>query len=326
MFSRVNVSLGFSTDKTASLNMNQRLTPATFLLLVIPTFLWAGNAVVGRLVAASIPPVTLNFFRWSLAFVLLLFFAREVLAPKSALWKHWRYYLKLGLLGVGLYNALQYMALHSSSPINVTLVGSSMPIWMLIIGRLFFHAGINLHQLFGALLSLCGVLIILTRGDFGQLLSLQFVAGDLYMLLATIAWAFYSWLLSLAKDPPSIKGNWARTLLAQVVFGVFWSGLFAAGEWVVIDAKIEWSPWLVLAIIYVAVGPAVIAFRCWGEGVRRIGPAMAGFFANLIPLFAALLSTIFLGESPRLFHAIAFVLIVGGIVYSSRFSPGARRD
>src|SRR5690625_6476319 len=129
VFSRVNVSLGFSTDKTASLNMNQRLTPATFLLLVIPTFLWAGNAVVGRLVAASIPPVTLNFFRWSLAFVLLLFFAREVLAPKSALWKHWRYYLKLGLLGVGLYNALQYMALHSSSPINVTLVGSSMPIW-----------------------------------------------------------------------------------------------------------------------------------------------------------------------------------------------------
>src|SRR5690625_3328646 len=180
--------------------MNERLTPATFFLLVIPTFLWAGNAVVGRLVADAIPPITLNFFRWSLAFILLLFLAREVLSPKSALWQHWRYYLKLGLLGVGLYNALQYMALHSSSPINVTLVGSSMPIWMLLIGRLFFHAGISVHQLLGAMLSLFGVLIILTRGDFGQLLALQFVPGDLYMLLATIAWAFYSWLLSLAKD------------------------------------------------------------------------------------------------------------------------------
>src|SRR5690625_33430 len=188
--------------------MNQRLIPATVSLLVLPTFLWAGNAVVGRLVYAAIPPVTLNFFRWSLAFLLLLFFAREVLAPKSDLWKHWRYYSILGLLGVGLYNALQYMALHSSSPINVTLVGSSMPIWMLLIGRLFFHAGISIHQFFGALLSLFGVLIILTRGDFSQLLTLQFVPGDLYMLLATIAWAFYSWLLSLPKDPPSIKGNW----------------------------------------------------------------------------------------------------------------------
>ena len=323
MFFCVGVSLVFIADQLLDATMNQRLTPATVALLVIPTFLWAGNAVVGRLIYAAIPPITLNFLRWTLAFFILAFLAREVLAPKSVLWKHWRYYSVLGLLGVGLYNALQYMALHSSGPINVTLVGSSMPIWMLLIGRLFFHAGISVHQLFGALLSLFGVLVILTRGDFGQLLALQFVPGDLYMLLATIAWAFYSWLLSLAKDPPSIKGDWARTLLAQVVFGVFWSGLFAAGEWLVVDTHIDWSPSLILAIIYVAVGPAIIAFRCWGEGGRRIGPAMAGFFANLIPLFAALLSTLFLGESPQLYHALAFILIVGGIVYSSRFSPRA---
>jgi len=306
--------------------MDQRLTPTTVMLLILPTMLWAGNAVVGKLVYGLIPPITLNFIRWLLAFFILCFFAREVLSPKSALWSHWRYYALLGVLGVGLYNALQYLALQSSSPINVTLVGASMPIWMLLIGRLFFHAGINLHQLMGALLSLCGVLVILTRGDIQQLFRLQFVPGDLYMVLATIAWAFYSWLLSLSKDPPSIKGHWARMLLAQVFFGVFWSGLFAAGEWALDEQHIDWSWGLVMAIIYVAVGPAVIAFRCWGEGVRRVGPALAGFFANLIPLFAALLSTIVLGDRPRLFHAVAFVLIVGGIVYSSRFSPQLQRQ
>lgn len=282
--------------------------------------LWAGNAVVGKMIYAQIPPITLNFIRWLLAGIILTFIAREVLAPKSALWAHWRYYAALGLLGVGLYNALQYLALHSSTPINVTLVGASMPIWMLIVGRLFFHAGINVHQLLGALLSLVGVLVILVRGDLQQLVHLQFVPGDIYMLLATVAWAFYSWLLSLAKDPPSIKGHWARMLLAQVFFGVFWSALFTVGEWQIQDAHIDWSPGLLLAILFVAIGPAIIAFRCWGEGVRRVGPAMAGFFANLMPLFAALFSTVFIGDRPRLYHAVAFVLIVGGIIYSSRFS------
>lgn len=299
--------------------MEQRLTPGTVFLLVLATILWAGNAIVGRIIVQMIPPVTLNLFRWGLALIILMFLAREVLSPKSVLWRHWRYYAALGLTGIGLYNALQYMALQTSGPINVTLVGASMPIWMLVIGRLFFHAGIRPHQLLGALLSLVGVLVILTRGHLGELLELRFVPGDLYMVLATIAWAFYSWLLSLAKDPPGIKGHWARTLLAQVVFGFTWSGLLAAGEWGLNDVEIKWSVGLVLGIVYVAVGPAIIAFRCWGEGVRRVGPALAGFFANLIPLFAALLSTLVLGERPHTYHGVAFLLIVGGIIYSSHF-------
>lgn len=304
--------------------MNQKLTPFTVFLLILPTLLWASNAVVGKLVVALVPPITLNFFRWLLAFVLLLFFGGRVLAPRSELWSHWRYYAALGLTGIGLYNALQYLALQTSGPINVTLVGASMPIWVLVIGRLFFHAAISMQQFSGALLSLTGVLVVLTRGQPAELMDLRFVPGDLFMVLATIAWAFYSWLLSLAKDPPSIKGHWARALLAQVLFGIFWSGVFAAGEWSLGQEQIQWGPGLILGIVYVAVGPAIIAFRCWGEGVRRVGPALAGIFANLIPLFAALLSTIVLGERPRLYHGIAFLLIIGGILYSSR--PGAKNQ
>ena len=106
--------------------------------------------------------------------------------------------------------------------------------------------------------------------------------------------------------------------MAQIVMGLGWSGLFAAGEWALDDARIQWGWPLAAALAYVAVGPAILAYRCWGVGVQRVGPNIAGFFANLTPLFAALMSAAFLGELPHLYHAIAFVLIVGGIVVSSR--------
>lgn len=300
--------------------MRQRLTPSAVLLLVIATFLWAGNAVVGRVISDMVPPITLNFIRWFLAFFILAAFGGQILRSGSALWRHWRQYAALGLLGIGMYNTLQYMALHSSTPINVTLVNSSLPIWMLLIGRLFFGATINSKQLCGALLSLLGVTIILMRGDIAELVQFRFVIGDIYMVIATIAWAFYSWLLSQDKHEPEIKQNWSTLLLAQVTFGVMWSGVFATGEWALTDWHIDWSWGLVAAMLYVAVGPAIIAFRCWGLGVQRVGPAMAGFFANLMPLFAALLSMVFLGQAPEPYHGLAFALIVGGIVYASRAS------
>jgi drug/metabolite transporter (DMT)-like permease len=107
-------------------------------------------------------------------------------------------------------------------------------------------------------------------------------------------------------------------LLAQVIYGLGWSGLFTAMEWGTIDANIQWGWPLAAALVFVAVGPAVVAYRFWGLGVQQAGPAVAGFFANLTPLFAAVLSTLVLGEAPHLYHAAAFALIVGGIVVSSR--------
>jgi len=298
--------------------MNQRLTPATALLLALPPLLWAGNAVVGRLVHELIGPMTLNFLRWVLAFFILLPLAWRVLRPGSGLWTGWKRFSLLGLLGVGCYNALQYLALKTSTPLNVTLVAASIPVWMLGVGRLCFGQPVSRRQLAGAGLSVAGVLVVLSRGEWAVLLQVRLVPGDLYVLLATLSWAFYSWMLARPQEPPHIRQDWAAFLMAQIVFGLAWSGLFTAGEWALTDARLVWGWPLAAALAYIAVGPAVIAYRCWGMGVQRVGPAIAGFFSNLTPLFAALLSAAFLGELPHLYHALAFLLIVGGIVVSSR--------
>lgn len=298
--------------------MQQRLTFPTAVLLTLPPLLWAGNAVVGRLVAPLVPPITLNFLRWTLAFFLLLPFAWRLLRRDGPLWPRMGRYAVLGLLGVGCYNALQYLAVKTSTPINVTLVGSSIPVFMLGLGAAFFGQRISGRQVAGALLSVAGVLVVLAQGDLDHLAQVRFVPGDLYMLVATAAWALYSWLLTRPGDPPEVRSDWAAFLMAQLVPGVLWSALFAAGEHAVTTQPVQWGLPLAAALAYVAIGPALVAYRCWGLGVQRVGPNIAGFFSNLTPLFAALFSAAFLGESPQAFHAIAFLLIVGGILVSSK--------
>jgi drug/metabolite transporter (DMT)-like permease len=303
---------------------SQRLTPSTIVLLTLPPLMWASNAIVGRLVAGMIPPVLLNFLRWVLVFALLLPLAAAVLRRGSGLWEHRRGLLLLGLLSVGCYNALQYLALQTSTPINVTLVGSSLPVWMLAIG-LLFGAPVSHRQLLGAALSVAGVLVVLARGELQQLLHLRLVPGDLYMLAATLAWAAYSWLLTRPGYPASLRAHWAGFLMAQVVFGLPWAGAFALGEALWMDpVATAWGWPLAGALLYIALGPSLTAYLCWGAGVRRVGPSTAGFFANLTPLFAVLLSGLVLREPPRLYHGLAFALIVGGIVVSSRRTEAAR--
>ena len=298
--------------------MSQKLSPVTALLLTVPPLLWAGNAVVGRMVSPLVPPITLNFLRWAIALFILLPLAAWVLRRGSGLWSHWKRFALLSLLGVGCYNALQYLALKTSTPLNVTLVAASGPFWTLVIGALFFHAPVRRQQLLSAALSIGGVLVVLSRGDWQQLQSVRLVVGDLFMLLATASWSWYSWLLMRRDEPEAIRNDWAAFLLGQVVFGLGWSGLFSALEWGLTDAHITWSWPLAAALAFVAVGPAVLAYRCWGLGIAQAGPAVAGFFANLTPLFAAVFSAAFLGEMPHLYHALAFGLIVAGIWVSSR--------
>jgi drug/metabolite transporter (DMT)-like permease len=298
--------------------MFQRLTASTALLLTVPPLFWAGNAVAGRLADGLVPPMTLNFLRWALAFALLLPFAGSVLRRNGPVWPHWRALALLGLLGVGCYNALLYLALKTSSPLNVTLVASSTPVVMLAMGRLFFGQSLRGIQLAGAALSSLGVLVVLSRGDASALAGVRLVAGDMYVLLATLIWAWYSWLLTRTAPMAELKARWAGFILAQAAFGLGWSGLFMAGEWALTSSTIEWGWPLALILLYVALGPAILAYRCWGLGVARVGPNVAGFFANLTPLFAAMLSAAVLGEAPHAYHLAAFALIVGGIVVANR--------
>jgi drug/metabolite transporter (DMT)-like permease len=195
-----------------------------------------------------------------------------------------------------------------------------MPIWMLVIGGIFYAQTPQKRQLLGAVISLLGVVLVLSRGDLTVLLSLELFLGDLLMVIATIFWAFYSWMLSHPGDSQELQWPWAEFLLAQVVTGLIWSLLFAVGEVVTHTIHFELSTSTVLILIFIAIGPSLIAYRCWGLGVSAVGPSIAAFFANLIPLFTALMSAAMLGEPPELFHGLAFLFIVAGIFVSSKLS------
>lgn len=297
-----------------------RIDARSAFLMTLPPLLWAGNAVVGRMTVGSVPPLMLNCLRWALAALLLLPLGWRALREPEVILLRWKYLLVIGLLGVGSYNSLQYLALVTTTPINVTLIAASLPVWMLALGALMHGEHPTRRQIAGVLLSLMGVILVIARGDLTTLARVHFVVGDLYVLIAVIAWAFYSWLL--ARPPESMQPplrpdwNWAAFLLVQVVFGLMGSAVAAGAEAAITHATVHWSAWVVIALMYVAIGPSVIAYRCWGLGVTRAGPALAAFFNNLTPVFAAMMSAAALHEAPQWFHAIAFVLIVGGIAVS----------
>ncbi len=299
----------------------------TALLMTVPPLMWAGNAVVGRMLVGHVPPQTLNFSRWVLAAVLLAPLGWHALRNLREIAAAWPYLLAIGCLGVGAYNAFQYLALTTTTPLNVTLIAASMPLWMLAVGAVGFGQRPAPRQLAGALLSLAGVVLVVSRGSWATLVDVQLVAGDLYILIAALSWAIYSWLLArppAALRPPSRETlqawGWAGILLLQMLFGLLAAGAAAAGEALLIDTPpTDWyNGWLGAALLFLAIGPSIVAYRCWGLGIALGGPALAAFFANLTPVFAALLSALLLGEAPRGYHAMAFALIAGGIVVSAR--------
>jgi drug/metabolite transporter (DMT)-like permease len=300
-------------------------------MLVLPPMMWAGNAVVGRLMVGSMPPVAMNALRWLIVGLLLLPLAWRVWMRPAEWLARWPYLAALGVLGVGTYNALQYLALQTSLPLNVTLIGASVPVWMMLVGRIGFGQRLQGRQLMGAALSVCGVVLVIAQGQWSVLRHVRLVPGDLLMLVASLAWAVYSWLL--AHPPAHMVGerrpgwDWAEFLMVQVIFGLLWAGactglevhwqsrLPAAGGGPVWWPQ-HWQTWA--GLLFIAVGPSILAYRSWGLGVQAVGPTMASFFGNLTPIFAALWSALLLGELPRWYHPVALLLIVAGIAVSSR--------
>ena len=288
----------------------------TAFYLTTAALMWAGNAIVGKILVQSSSPVLLNTIRWGVTALILLPFAWRVFGSASPLWQSSKRFALLSLLGVGSYNVLLYLALESSTPINVTLIGASMPIWAIVIGALFYKEQPNIKQIIGAVISLIGVTVVIVRGELERLIEIEFVAGDLLMVLATILWGAYSWMLSHPKESTERAWPWSYFLLAQVGFGFCWSLGFAVTEWQLEYSYFTWSWPTVFMIIYVIIGPSLIAYRCWGLGVSGAGATVATFFTNLIPLFTAILSTLLLQKPPELFQGVAFALILAGIYLS----------
>lgn len=303
----------------------QSLNVRIALLLTLPPLLWASNAVAGRMLVGAVPPVAINALRWVLALVVLLPLGWRAIGTPDArrqVLQRWKPLALLGLTGVGAYNALQYLALTTSTPLNVTLLTASSPVCMMLVGALFYGQRPTARGLVGAALSLLGVAVVLARGELAALASISFVPGDLLMLLAMLSWSFYSWML--AKPVPSMAGeqrpawDWWGFMLIQTLFGLAWAGSAALLEAAIAPAPVQWTTNTVLTLVYIALGPSILAYLCWGRGVAAVGPATAAFFINLTPLFAALLQALLLGVPPQPYHAVAFALIVAGILVSSR--------
>jgi drug/metabolite transporter (DMT)-like permease len=304
------------------------LSARHLFFLVMPPLMWAGNAVVGRLLVGHLPPVFMNALRWALVAVLLAPLARRVWQQGPQVRARWPYLALVGALGVGSYNALQYLALQTSSPLNVTLIASSMPVWMMVVGAVGHGQRITRRQAVGAMLSCAGVVLVLARGSWLALLQVHWVPGDLLMLLAALAWSVYSW--QLARPPEHMQGaqrpawHWAEFLWLQVVFGLAFALLCSGVEQALLPAAfvwpVGWGAWqpLALGMAFIAVGPSILAYWGWGKGVAAAGPTVAAFFSNLTPVFAAGWAWVLLGQVPQWYHPVALLLIAAGIMVSSR--------
>lgn len=295
--------------------MSRRLSASTAALLVAPPLFWAGNAVVARALVGDFPPLALSFARWALALLLILPFAIAGLREGwPRLRGHWPLLIVISALGVGCYNSLQYLALQTSTAVNATLIGASGPIVTLLVGAAFFGSPVRGPQWIGATLSMAGVLLLIARGNPMNLARLQLDQGDLIMLVATLTWSVYTWLLRTRRPPLA-----ATPFLAlQIAIGALMILPFALLEFLWTGKSAAPTAGNLAALAYVALLPSLVAYFCWDLGVARAGAVLPMYFVNLTPVFAGLLSYFVLGETIGVHHLAGGVLIVAGIHLASR--------
>jgi drug/metabolite transporter (DMT)-like permease len=282
-----------------------------FIALLLPPLLWGSNAIVGKVAAGLIPPVTLNLLRWLMALAVLApFIVRHVFRHRQAVRAEWRSIVAGGFWGITCYNALQYLALTTSSPINTSLIGASAPVFILIVGRLLYGARISARSACGAALSVAGVAWVMLGGNPDGLGAIHFVRGDLYMLAGTCAWSLYTW--HLKRHPSRLPTP--VLLSAQIAAGLAWSLPIVLAE----HAWGGYAPmtvdWRTVAIVaYIGIFPSLVAFFCWQTAVARTSPQQPIFFMNLTPIFTVLLSVALLGVAPQPYHAVGLIMILAGI-------------
>jgi drug/metabolite transporter (DMT)-like permease len=307
-----------ASEPTSSAPSGHWLTHQPYLLLCIAALCWAGNAIVGRLAVGHIPPATLSFLRWGLAFLIVLPFA----------WKHlvqdWRalrgglgIMILISVTGIGAFNTLQYWALEYTQALNTLLLQSAGPLVIAIWSLILLGVRITLAQAFGVVLSLIGVLVILLHGDLAMLTSFEFNKGDIIFMVALVIFGFYS-VMTLKR--PAIHG---------LTFAAFTFGCGAACLIPLVIREMVTQPLMalnvpnLLSVLYVAVFPSTVAYLCWNRGIHLIGANRAAPFFHMVPLFGSAMAMVFLGERPRLFHAIGFALVLTGVFVASRKASSA---
>ena len=284
-------------------------------MLVCATLFWAGNFTIGKFAfTENIPPYSLAFFRWTLVWIILVPFTyKEFPKIKREVNGNLSLFFILGFTSVGIFSAFTYNALNHTQVINASLFNTAIPVSIILVCFLLKIEKTNIFQISGLLISVLGILAIITRLDLDVLLSLNFNKGDLFMIVAIIAWGIYSAYLR--------KQTFNVSLLTLVhiicTFGlIFLLPLFildvAQGKTIEIDVN------LFYILTYIAIFPSIGSYYCWAGAVSIIGANRAGIFLSLIPLFSTILAILLFDEKFLFFHLIGSVLIILGLFLSNK--------
>ena len=269
--------------------------------------------MLGRALRDTFDPVSLNFWRWFIALAVLTPFGLRAIAGKGeVLRRHAGILALLALLSVPLFQTMIYHGLRTTMAINALLINSSAPVFMIACSWLVERERASARQIAGMLISLAGIVIIMTRGEPSRLVDLEFHGGDAWILAAMPLWGLYSVLLK--RRPAELSGVgllFVITLLGVTMLAPFF--LAHAGGAPTPMPRLE----AVVALIYVGIGASVIAFICWNRGVAIVGANAAGFTLHLLPAFGTLLAIVFLGEEFHVFHAAGVATILAGVILAT---------
>lgn len=283
--------------------------PAYLLLILAPLF-WAGNVVLARGVVTFFPPIALAFWRWTLAFLFILPFTwRAVVADWPLVRQNWRPLALLGFLGISCFNTLLYVGVQTTTAINGALIQTTMPALIILISWGLYGERVRPLHWLGVALCTAGALLIVVRGDWQVLVSLSLVTGDALILLAVFLYGLYSVLLR--KRPPLRPASFLATTFGM---GVLLLLPFYMWELATNPMPATFNLQAISALLYMAIGPSILAYICWNRGIELLGASKGGLFINFVPLFAAVLSILFLGEHLQWFHPAGMALIVGGML------------
>ncbi len=295
------------------------LTSNAALLLTLTTLFWGGNAVAGKFAVGHISPLLLTAARWGFASVILMALAhRHLRRDWPFIRAHLPYLFAMGMLGLAAFNGLFYTALTYTTAINSTIIQAGMPMFIFILGFLFFRTRTSRAQAMGYSLTLSGVAVAALRGELGTLADLQINRGDLIMIVAAFFYAAYS--VALQAKP---RIHWLSFLAVLVT-----SAAVAAIPLALYEATTDSFIWPTTAtgwsvVAYTVIFPSILAQGCYIRGVELLGGNKSALFLNLVPIFGTLLSIVLLGESFRLFHGVALFLVIAGIFLAQRMA--ARR-
>jgi drug/metabolite transporter (DMT)-like permease len=283
-------------------------------LAVLATFIWSGNFIIARGVIRDIPPVTLSFYRWLTATIVILPFAlKYFFAERKVIKQRFLFFLLAAATGVSMFNTFVYIAGHYSTAINMAILGTcTSPIISVILARIFLKEKIPALRIIGMLVCIVGILILLSNGNFQNLVSFKFTKGDWWILAAAFTFAIYN--TSVRKKPPSMHP-------VNFLFVIFLLGTIILLPFYFFELKNEGGFAInslnLSAILYLGIGASVICFLIWNKAIVALGSGRTALFGNLIPVFSSIEAVFLLNEKITPVHIISFILVVAGLVIAN---------